>query len=133
MTEHERQTATHVVRFLTTPGYLSLCIDVGAADAVKAYQAEFEHMRQFIRNIVDEAKVYMENGDVDYDSIAQLSEVDAKLVRIIEVAKDGLTSVRSSVREFYANDYRDTEKALDETEDLACDALNEIAKLEVED
>lgn len=59
MTEEQRATA---VSALT-----AICLNESIAntdrEAIKAYYAEAERMRQFIRNLADESRVYLESEE----------------------------------------------------------------------
>lgn len=63
MTEEQRQLARDIIKLLATGHLITTHISDRATKAVILYLAEHERMREFIRNLADEARVYLESED----------------------------------------------------------------------
>lgn len=63
MTEEQRKLAAVFIGTMTAPGVLNLAIVPSVVKAISAYMAEHDRMRQFIRNLADESRVYLESEE----------------------------------------------------------------------
>lgn len=63
MTDEQRQLARDIIKLVATGHLITTHISDRATEAVISYLAEHERMRQFIRNLADESKVYLESEE----------------------------------------------------------------------